>query len=331
MQFIYGTARIAKHFRAYGWDYLACFSLIATRSLDPALRRLARQMGRERARQWRKENAILPSRVGPHTIVNFVEASASADLLGERDGNLIADIRHAAGRFTPQHFLGFDPAREPPPSDMPQQCQCGARNTRGRKTCRNCKRRLVFQSRYQLWTKALCRGYRGDRSGVSLGTSYWNALAWLPEMRPYGGPGNGNREDFHHSAFAVTHLVYTLNDYGRYILSPRWLPCEFEFLKMSLNKAIMLDETEMVGEFLDSLKAFGLTERNALIRAGTEYLLESQNPGGSWGDPGADNIRERYHTTWTAVDGLRDYAWRGTRLIFPTLEPLLRDWATKAS
>ena len=30
----------------------------------------------------------------------------------------------------------------------------------------------------------------------------------------------------------------------------------------------------------------------------------------------------RYHATWTAIDGLRDYGWR-TGLSFPDLKPLL--------
>jgi hypothetical protein len=42
--------------------------------------------------------------------------------------------------------------------------------------------------------------------------------------------------------------------------------------------------------------------------------MQEQNDDGSWGDPGEENIRTRCHTTWTAIDGLRAYAWRGERV-----------------
>lgn len=326
-RFIYETACDPNNFAAYGFDYLFCFSLISSTALDSRLRRATREMGRERARHWRREHPALPSHAEPKEIAEFIDATVSADLLGVRDGKLKESIRHAARRLTVQDFLGFDPAVEPPPADLPKRCRCGAANLRGRKTCRDCKRRLLMQSRYQIWMKALYRGYRCDRSGVPPGARYADALAWLPEMRPYCGPDGENHEDFFYSVYAITHLVYTLNDYGRFKLSPRWLPCEFEFLKANLETAIEMDDSDMVGEFLDTLKAFGLADNHRLIRRGTEYLLSHQNPDGSWGDVDASDVFFRYHPTWTAVDGLRDYKWLGERLSFPGLKPLLESWA----
>jgi squalene cyclase len=83
----------------------------------------------------------------------------------------------------------------------------------------------------------------------------------------------------------------------------------------------------MVGEFLDSLKAFGLSDAHPVMRPGIDYLLSRQNPDGSWGDLDGEDIFARFHATWTAIDGLRDYAWRGERLSYPKLLPLLREWA----
>jgi len=56
-------------------------------------------------------------------------------------------------------------------------------------------------------------------------------------------------------------------------------------------------------------------------------LLAAQNEDGSWGDPEEKNIRTRCHTTWTAIDGLRAYAWRGVRLSQPEAKSMLRRWA----
>ena len=79
----------------------------------------------------------------------------------------------------------------------------------------------------------------------------------------------------------------------------------------------------MLGELLDSLRAFGLSVRHPLIKRGAKYLLAGQNEDGSWGDPGEENVRTRCHTTWTAIDGLRAYAWRGERLSNPGIRPVL--------
>ncbi|HYG80072.1 MAG TPA: hypothetical protein VD861_06775, partial [Pyrinomonadaceae bacterium] len=62
---------------------------------------------------------------------------------------------------------------------------------------------------------------------------------------------------------------------------------------------------------MDSLRAFGLTDDDAEIREGMEYLLTHQNPDGSWGDVNEKDIYKRYHPTWNAVAALSNYAWRG--------------------
>ena len=46
-----------------------------------------------------------------------------------------------------------------------------------------------------------------------------------------------------------------------------------------------------------------------MVRSGVEYLLASQNADGSWGDVHEPDVHKRYHTAWTAIDGLRDYSW----------------------
>ena len=55
--------------------------------------------------------------------------------------------------------------------------------------------------------------------------------------------------------------------------------------------------------------------------------FRAQNADGSWGPTETDNIYLNYHATLCAVSGLLDYAWRGTRLSFPRLQPLLERWA----
>jgi hypothetical protein len=323
LEFVYSVARDSAHFAEHGSDLLSCFHFIASTSKDRLLRRAAREMGRERALTWRRDYPRLPPDADADTVLDFLHGSHAADRLGVRDPRLKAEIRSAARQFSARDYHYFDPRDEPPPLDAPEECDCGEWNVRGRKTCRECKRKLSMQSRYGVWYDALVRTYSGDRYGITLGARYKHVLAWLPHMRPYRGSEGGANPDFYDTVYAVTHVVYTLNDYSRYRLSPRWLPEEFAFLKASMKEAIETEDAEMVGEIMDSLGAFGLEETHPLVRRGVAYLLATQNADGSWGEEDDDYIYGRYHPTWTAIDGLRDYAWRGERLSFPAVMPLL--------
>lgn len=323
LEFVFRTACDSENFAMYGYDYLCCFHCVASRSKDLNLRRIARKMGRERALQWRREHTKVPADADADAIAYLVLGSDSADRLGVRDSGLKEQIREVAGRFNAEDYLGFDAANEPPARDLPDECECGAYNTRGRKTCRYCKRRLTMMSSYGVWLDALVRSYMGERYGVRLGVRFADVIKWLPSMRPYPTYDNGNNPEFYSAVYAVTHVVYTLNDYSYYNLSPSWLPHEYDFLKRNLKQAIRMEDPEMMGEFLDTLKSFGLPEGHPLITTGMTYLLSQQNCDGSWGDLDAEDIYERYHPTWTAIDGLREYAWRGERLSFKRLRPLL--------
>src|ERR1035441_3246456 len=127
--------------------------------------------------------------------------------LGIDNHQLGEHVRQGSRRFTARDYLGFDPLREAPPA--------GAR------------------SRYDVWCDALVLTYTGDGCGIPMGASYVDVLRWLPQMRPYGGPADG---EFRDMFFAITHLVYPLNDYTRNGLPPEWLPDEFEFLRENLRR-----------------------------------------------------------------------------------------------
>jgi hypothetical protein len=315
MEFIYRTACDPEHFASYGYDYLCCFCCIASTSKHAKLRRLARDMGRERAVQWRKENAHVPSDAGADDIAYLVFGSDAADRLGIRDQRFKDEIRKASLRFNARDYFEFDPANEPPPDDVPDECECEEYNPRGSKRCRECRKELTMMSRYGVWVDALTRSYTGERYGVCLGATFADVIKWLPNMRPYPNYEEGDNVDSYWAIYAVTHVVYTLNDYSSYSLSPRSLPQEFAFLKSNLEQAIVMEDPETMGEVLDTLKSFGLSEDDPLILKGVNYLLAQQNSDGSWGDVDAEDIYQRHHPTWTAIDGLREYAWQGKRVL----------------
>ena len=308
LRFIYQTALDETNFAAYGSDYLWCFYTVSASVADVAARREARRMGAERARHWRRTRGTLPAGADAQAIADFAFGHDAANSLGLPDARLAAELRRAAAQFGPTDFLHFDPAREPPPADVPEDCRFDhTANERGAKICRRCGRQLRMRTRQDVWYDALIMTYTGERAGVPLGASYEEVFRWLPSLRPYRAPRTADDTEFYDTAYALTHVVYTLNDYGQTSLSPRWLPQEFEFLRANLREAVRLGDADMLGEFVDSLRAFGLTERDAEIREGVEYLLSHQNADGSWGDTGEQDVYLRYHPTWGGVAALSRY------------------------
>lgn len=313
LRFIYRTALDRENFEAYGSDYLWCFYTISEGVSDAGVRRLARRMGLERARVWRRSHGAVPAGVSADELIDFAFGSDAADSLGLRDDALKVQIRSAAARFTATDLLLFDPTREPPPSDVPEVCEFDkVVNERGAKVCRRCGRPLRMRTRYDVWYGALITAYTGDHYGVRLGAAYGDVLKWLPALRPYRGSEGGSNAEFYDTVYALTHVVYTLNDYGQLRLPARLLPEEFAFLKSNLREAVREGDADMLGEFMDSLRALGLSDADTEIRAGTDYLLAHQNADGSWGDAREGDIYLRYHPTWGGVAALSDYAWRGT-------------------
>ena len=321
-EFLLRFAREPRHFKEWGSDFLNYFYVVVDTAADADLRRRARTVGEQFARRWRRHHPSIPKRPDAESIFELAYGGLYADRPGVRDPKLKAQLKLAARQFPAADFLDFDPSKEPPPDDVPEGCRCGFWNERGRKTCASCRRRLSMMSRYLVWYVALIRTYVAARYGVSLGASYADVLRWLPTLRPY--PAERSHADFWDAAYAVTHIVYTLNDYQKYRLRPAWLPQEFAFLKGNLGGLIEDDDPETVGEFMECLNCFGLSGRSPLIRAGTDFLLASQNADGSWGRTDGEDTYKNYHTTLTATGGLMEVRWRGTRLVFPKLMPLLK-------
>jgi hypothetical protein len=310
LRFIYQTALDESNFEEYGSDYLWCFYTLSASVADARTRREARRMGAERARHWRRTRRELPAGADAQLVADYTFGHDAATSLGLPDPELATQLRRAAARFNARDFLRFDPAREPPPADVPDECPFDhTANERGATNCRRCGRQLRMRTRQDVWYDALITAYTGERAGVPLGASYAEVFRWLPTLRPYRAPRGADDTEFYDTAYAVTHVVYTLNDYGQLSLSPRWLPREFEFLRANLSEAVRLRDADMLGELVDSLRAFGLTERDPEIREGVAYLLANQNADGSWGAPDERDIYRRYHPTWGGVAALSRYSF----------------------
>ena len=322
LRFLHRLAMKPKNFAEHGDDLLWCFYTISITAADPELKDRAWQIGKERAQYWRRKNTTVPADADGDDLTKLVSGALSADRMGLRDDRMKEQLQRAAARLSAEQFLQFDPTKEPVPSDVPETCtKCDNENPRGTRICRTCGTKLEMTSPYEVLCDALITTYFGDTYAIRLGASFADVTQWLPRMRPYRGYENGNNKDFTTTVYAVTHVIYTLNDYGAYRLRPEWLAQEYEFLQANLRHMIAINDPETMGEFLDTLKSFGLTEADPLIQTGIAFILSRQDVDGSWGDAGDRDVYHRYHSTWTAINGLMDYAWQGEKVTFPEALP----------
>ena len=322
LSYIYRTSLNRTNFASYASDYLWCFYTLSSVVGDQSLKQEARRMGLERALAWRRFHRSLPRDADLYTVQDDLNPGGVADSLVIRDDRLKDQVRRAARRSSARDVLLFDPLTEPPPNDVPKVCKYdGAINPRGSKVCQVCKRRLQMRSRYGVWCDALITTYAAEHYGVTLGARYVDVIKLLPAMHPYPVFENGADRNFAAAVYAVTHVIYTLNNYTEYRLSPAWLPEEYQFLEDNLPTAISTNDTNLIGEFIDTLESFGLTKKDPEIRLGIEYYLAHQNADGSWGEM---RFRNRYHETWCGIGALAEYQFAaGERLSFPEARPLL--------
>jgi hypothetical protein len=289
------------------------FYNIAETSQNRSLSEAARQQGHELALHWRHIHPNVPQDAGPFEVADLVFGHDPAERLGAPDAAMGAELRAAAAKFSAVDYLYFDPAKEPPPSDVPAECEkCGHQNARGATVCSRCNAKLEMRARYDLFQDALITAYTGDRAGILLGARFADVIKWLPVMRPYPPRQPKHNYEYYSGVYTATHVVYTNNDYSQLMLPRDCFAPEMEHLRATLQHAVTDHDAETMGEYLDSLRAFGIGFEDPAIRRGFEFLLSVQNHDGSWGDVHDPDIYGRYHPTWTSVDGLRDYRWSKT-------------------
>jgi hypothetical protein len=291
LRFIFEHSLAGENFDDWAGDYLWCFLCISRTATDPELRLRAREMGAQSAKRWYAQETGLPALADAGEAAYYISLIDVASRLGVDDDGLREHVRQRYRDFTARDYLGFDPAREAPPA-------------LGQRT-----RFDVQRSRYDVWCDALVLTYTADGCGMPLSASHADVARWAPAMRPYPDPAVPGAIEFRDVVYAITHLVYTLNDYNRHRLSPEWLPQEFEYLRTHLKRPLEAGDPELLGEFVDCLRAFGLPDADPGVAAGMDYLLGTQNADGSWGNVEDADVHKRYHTTWTAIDALRDYQW----------------------
>ena len=131
LRYIYRIALNRRSFAQDAADYLWCFYTLSAAVQDENLKLMAHSMGVKRALDWRRLHRSLPRHADPDTIIEYAFASDAADSLGVPDESLKEQIRQAANRYSARDYLDFDPVIEPPPADVPDDCEYDGGTIRG--------------------------------------------------------------------------------------------------------------------------------------------------------------------------------------------------------
>ena len=136
-----------------------------------------------------------------------------------------------------------------------------------------------------------------------------DVLIFLKNRKLISFTGNRGAEEpsaVAHS-YLATHLCYVLTNYGRLYLEESSFPVVIQYLRDNFRYVLADGDIELVGEFIDVFRSMGRTENDdPMIKAGTEFLIRTQNEDGSWGNSSDDDPYNAMHYTWCAVVGLRD-------------------------
>ena len=115
-----------------------------------------------------------------------------------------------------------------------------------------------------------------------------------------------NHSKFVDHAYLATHVAYVLSDYARLKLSPEDLGPLYGYLRSEFASAIRDGSLELIAEFVDVFRLLGFDDRDDMVCQGTRWILERQLPDGGWGGSKDGKPYDQIHSTWVAVDALRD-------------------------
>ena len=235
-------------FRDHGADAIQCFNDIACASGEP-IKRMALMYSEQLTDRfkhyvdemgWKIEKEPTPAEVVD--AIASVYALESTSVTHAYKAEIVRFCVHLSS-YCASDYFGWDVRGSPPPSNgVPELCmKCGscsvAQNTRGSfnenssPICSKCNENLSLLTRQRALCNALVYLYYANRVGVKLGADFKDALKWLPEVRPYKGPHQLDWNEYVDQCYLVTHVVFTVSEWGALRLDKELLPHEYYFLR----------------------------------------------------------------------------------------------------
>lgn len=138
-------------------------------------------------------------------------------------------------------------------------------------------------------------------------------LHMLPLVRKYSGLDELGQLNFKLQCYFVTHFLYVISDWGSHQLPRLQFTPEFELIISSLSLCMdVLDDAEIVGEFLHCLRILGVCQESdpllmPLMNGAMTYLLNFEKRKGKrglWVKVHRTDAYDKYHAAYTGIVGL---------------------------
>lgn len=159
------------------------------------------------------------------------------------------------------------------------------------------------------------------------------------ELTPPPRPGEHFSNDFHHSFYLATHIVYAQSAYNAIKADERQIPWLYRYVRQSFRywmRCVKEQKTDPstyvdidgIGECCDCLRGCGMTEASdPMLCEGTLYMLRTQRKNGFWpavmfGEDSPESNLDFYHKvhpTWVCTQALRDRDFKvgGATMFWP--------------
>ena len=252
--------------------------------------RHALKVATELALVWRGRNRgrRLTSGTPPSELLDLMQGVYTLECLGMADGSrdLRQQLEERCAAYGVEDFLRFDPAVGEPGGAVREVCLCGARPQAGARECPACRRPAVPMSRFDVWLEALVWTFHGCRMRIGLGACFFTVLQQLGQAfcELYPLRERLSQKDSHYLCYALTHVIYALNNFGERSLPASLFPAPVVgFLCEQLQRAMAADDPDLAGELLDCLKCLGVTHQ--VTRHAERFLVARQSQGDAGPNP----------------------------------------------
>ena len=231
------------------WNYTALEKPWCNDSSEPTPNEIIQVVGGIYA----LERASLSSPYKKEEICQFI---ATGDF--EIDSKAPKDLPY----YNSKELIGWNPKEELPPTNQTEICpDCGYFSQRGRKMCDSakCGKRLNMVSKYRTFSNSLIHTFYAEHALIPFGGhTYRDVLTHLPTLRPYQMHKftNISWQHFWEECYMVTHLIFTLSNWGELSLDKKLFIHEYNFIKYFIPIHLEQEDIHLVAEGTVSEKAY---------------------------------------------------------------------------
>lgn len=296
LAFIEREAALPDRFREWGSDLVVTLHFFASVATGP-VQEVCKSYARRAATRWIRENDSVPLDAGSEDILFLVEGLHGVVGAGLGDLPAVKKLRKQimarVHEWPSTAYLGINtqPLRANQNPRVPRRGD------------------LVL---YELLSNAMIWAFFFQQAGVPLPgeVSLRDVCAVTQASKPYRQESDlPDVSDFKDQCYMVTHWVYVMTRWCQERLPKGGWEEELSFLESQLPRIIAMRDVDLVGEFVQALKCFGLSETASPVADGLDFLLNTQDRlSGSWGGCHA-TFDHQYHATICAIGGLIEHTY----------------------